>query len=133
MKPTIEAVLTYNLSLKRTVEPIYDYLYTTGQEILDKYNPCKANGADCVAGKGKRCDHCCGGCPYLGDEGCTVKSLWCKLMLCCWARTQSPEGEEELKTLREQAAHWGLLGYRASKEDTFRHISKTIRRMRKEH
>lgn len=58
-------------------------------DFLKKHNPCNirpsasGHGVDCNGGHG-----CCHGCRHLGDGGCTVESLACKMWLCgeAWAR-----------------------------------------------
>lgn len=67
----------------------YDELYQRGKAVLEKYNLCKirreADGSvSCFSSR--KGNHgpglCCSGCRHLGDQGCTVESLACKLWLC---------------------------------------------------
>ena len=55
----------------------YLELYERMNKFLKKYNPCKIENGSCLCGQ---C--CCGGCPHLTENGCSTKSLQCKLYLC---------------------------------------------------
>ena len=78
---------------------LYDDLFRRGQEIIEKYSPCKIEiGKDglasCAAVRGeighsesfyrniKDGSLCCGGCRYLTSKGCRAHCLACKLHLC---------------------------------------------------
>lgn len=71
-----------NTSLSTPVKKvIYMALYESGQQVINKYNPCQIKDGECAAGKG-RLATCCGGCEHLTPTGCGVQALTCKLYLC---------------------------------------------------
>jgi hypothetical protein len=65
-------------------------LYKKGQALIDKFNPCNITTDDkgyihCSLGRKPSrpgTTYCCDDCKYVSDEGCTVKSLGCKLGMC---------------------------------------------------
>ena len=80
---------------------IYDILYFIGSLLIEHYNPCKITktpgGKATCAMNGP----CCGRCEHLGDNGCTVKALGCKIALC---------REDSWETLL-RTRNWKELGY----------------------
>ncbi len=87
----------------------YDELYQRGVEILEKHgNPClPINGS---------CQHpwdnfyCCGfdSCMFLEKDGrrkkqgCTVKSLYCKIWICGYLKKEYPELNKEMYKLEKE-------------------------------
>lgn len=61
---------------------IYLTLYDQGNAVLKRYNPCKIENGRCAGGYADTKGLCCDTCKHLGPEGCTVKSLECKMWLC---------------------------------------------------
>jgi hypothetical protein len=92
----------------------YDRLYNEGQKILNAYNPCMANKARCLEG-----ERCCTHCQHLGENGCKIKCLMCKLWLCHTAREINTEASKKLNALMERARELGLLRFRHTKEECF--------------
>lgn len=122
--------------METDIKLLYDDLYNQADKVLKKYNPCKIDGDQC-----RRCgpytEHmqnltgmlcglsrnpCCNACPHLcKEEGCTVKSLGCKLHICEDMRKfVDKECLKELLTIQQEAVNNNipLIG-RASKEETF--------------
>lgn len=99
---------------------LYDSLYQQGTDAFAKYNPCNFHKDSegkvrCSAG-----EPCCGGCKYLGPDGCTTNSLACKLWICYTLDKQQPQLVVELKELHRQVKEAKLpLVFRGSKEDSF--------------
>lgn len=69
---------------------------------------------------------CCGGCPHLGPQGCTIKALDCKLGW-CWQGRNHIEGMTvndhptfvKIYALRREASKLGLLYASFRHEPTF--------------
>jgi hypothetical protein len=99
----------------------YDKLYSEGQKILDTYNPCMANKAICLEG-----ERCCVHCKHLGNNGCKIKCLICKLWLCPTARKVNPKASKKLFALMDKARDLDLLYFRASKEELFAILERNI-------
>ena len=92
---------------------IYDLLYTKASLAMAIFNPCRIKDGRC-----RRGDFCCQDCPHLGQNGCTVRALACKLWLC---RTAARDPGNKvcqtiLQTIGEIAEYLNLNGYRHSKE-----------------
>ena len=58
-------------------EQAYDRLCDMADFVLKVHNPCQIRCGSCIAGS-----FCCHGCENLGPNGCTTRSLTCKLYLC---------------------------------------------------
>lgn len=111
---------------------LYDLYYMEADTILKKYNPCQISddGKSCTGGKpccygnysSDYCKHEGDGsnCPHLGERGCTVKSLACKIWLCGTATRANPECDEELRRLHEKIIFHSIpREVRADKEESF--------------
>ena len=59
------------------ISTLYDDLYEEADFIIKRNNPCQIKDGKCFAGQ-----PCCTNCAHLKNNGCTVKSLACKLWLC---------------------------------------------------
>lgn len=57
-----------------------------------KYNPCGFNKGICNIG-----DNCCDDCYNLGESGCRIQSLYCKMWFC----EQVGINEEIINTIKE--------------------------------
>jgi hypothetical protein len=118
-----EIILTENYSKKAMSDverefksALYDNLYHRAGLILARHNPCSLKEGSCLQAGG----HCCKNedvCRYLGDNGCTVKALTCKLWLCDVAREKFPQCARALDGLAIIAKEYSLLATRTSKED----------------
>jgi hypothetical protein len=113
-------------SILRTPEElsrIYDELYEQADQLLKTYNPCEFGGEQgCVRNRLKHNrEYCCVGCRYLGAKGCSVKALLCKLWICpeLSVLIEGSVFMVKVRELRNEAEKWGLLYFRASKEDVF--------------
>lgn len=61
----------------------YDYLYLKGQQLFAEYDPCAVRDGACRNGRQNDGNSfCCFGCKHLSEDGCTIRSLSCKLWLC---------------------------------------------------
>ena len=100
---------------------LYDILLAIGQQTLDYYNPCDWRSGKCRRMRLSEDDGgCCVGCEHLGAEGCSVKSLGCRLWLCEGQRDLFRECEIELKVLRQVADSCSIpYEVRRSREEDF--------------
>jgi len=107
---------------------LYDILLAIGQEILDYYNPCDWRDGKCRRMRSSKDDEgCCEGCEHLSRNGCTVKSLGCKLWLCESQKLMFKECENELEILRRVADDFGIPHEtRKSKEENFVRQSQPV-------
>ena len=123
---------------------LYDSLYSIADLLIKWRNPCEIHQIDydilllpthekitckratCVANNGP----CCGGCQYLGDNGCTVKCLGCKLGLCLIASNEHLKLTRLLARMRAVATRqsWCLIQIRTSREKVYQ--SLTLKRGR---
>lgn len=112
----------------------YLRIYKNAEEIIKQHDPCKIEVLEdgrikCAAGVSydKGVSKCCGGCKYMGPEGCTVKSLGCKIGWCyCASDTiqgmtlQDSPAFIEMRELRSEARMLGVpLLCRGSMADSF--------------
>ena len=105
-----------------TKEELYDILLNVAQQIIDHYNPCDWRDGKCRRMRSSKTETegCCEGCKHLGKNGCTVKSLACKLWMCADQSDLFKECASELKVLRLVADHSGIpYEGRRSKEEDF--------------
>ena len=58
----------------------YDRLFDIADRVMKRYNPC-AGCTGCHDLRPYPFD-CCEGCPFLGPQGCTTRSIACKIWLC---------------------------------------------------
>lgn len=74
-------------------EKLYNELCDQADVILNKFNPCEVKDGKC-----KRGYFCCDGCKYLKSNGCSIRSLFCKIWICeeSW-NTRSDEWKKEYK------------------------------------
>jgi len=68
---------------------LYDLIYDKADKLLKQYNPCniRVEDSELICNNSYMCkrngeDLCCGSCDYLGDSGCTIKCLGCKIGMC---------------------------------------------------
>ena len=109
----------------KELSKIYDDLYEQGQKIIDTFNPCEISNDKCARVVDSRFGlsqpfgyFCCQGCKYLGETGCTTKSLWCKLWL-CYSRTEKhKECSKQLDRIHLLSHILGFFDGRRSKEQT---------------
>ena len=118
----------------------YDFLYLVADRLIKICNPCQIH-RDCVSYKfyshnkrvtnayGKaRCIRdlpaCCGGCKYLGPDGCTTKCLSCKLGLCRVAGDANPRLYKSLEKMRVITYNYKLQGIRMSKKEIFNSLKR---------
>lgn len=116
----------------------YDELYDKADKLLKECNPCKIKCGSCQANRidpkyNSTKQLCCGGCPYW-KNGCTVKSLACKLWLCTPIHGTFPYNKhrtdsnreliDALNGLRSEAYRIGIpLLFRGSKEENMKAIA----------
>ena len=90
---------------------IYDRIYDIADRLIKKHNPCNIR----ITKKGICCEHeyyngysrlCCGGCDFWSENGCTVKCLACKLLI-CWS-TRNNIVKDRLEKLRAIAHKYDL-------------------------
>lgn len=106
-----------------TLMQLHDALCDKADAVFQKYNPCQRNEDGQCVGKG-----CCNGCRHLSDEGCTTKSLACKLWLCREALVGNNACAKELRSLKEIAHDFGLYGVRTSRDEVLKRFQKTYKR-----
>lgn len=98
---------------------IYDALYAMADQLIKKHNPCQIHKD--ISGKVHclRSSPCCGGCGFLGPDGCTTKCLGCKLSLCQTTQETNPGLDEILIRMKDISWAYGLRGIRISKKELF--------------
>jgi hypothetical protein len=79
---------------------MYDKLCDLADDLFATHDPCKINGNKCAGGKtccARGIEHWNGPeCQYLGENGCTTKSLACKLYVCATASKALPDKVKKL-------------------------------------
>lgn len=115
--------------LRRVLSAAYDKLYKEGEEIFRKYDPCRVhlsklgNTCACHPDDPER-SFCCRDCCHLTPNGCSIRSLSCKLWSCWECRKEGgDEFVEKLESLRVRASTFHL-GIRDSKEEI---IERTVK------
>lgn len=102
---------------------VYDRLVRLADKILAKYQPCGKCPVGCPTQRLSKA-WCCGGCPKLGPQGCTVQALACKLWVCrnnmilIKPRGKDRECFARLDRLTRIARHYEIYVGRASKEES---------------
>ena len=109
----------------------YDEQYERAITFFDKFDICGIENGTCVNHRIEGGENfCCAGCSHLGPEGCKEEALYCKLWVCPTVYRILPNPvKKDLKEMFEEARSFGLLGFRASKEETFNHNHKAAKRM----
>jgi hypothetical protein len=108
---------------------VYDLLYLYGSHLIDIHNPCEITRGENGKVTCRMNGPCCGGCKYLGENGCTTKSLGCKIGLCyeySWRghhsrrdwRNIKPEMCRSLEKLWKIALKYNMFTPRRSKAET---------------
>lgn len=111
---------------KRSRTKVYDQLYRLASKILEKSSACATCPLGPYTGKAQpngpnkyTKNWCCGGCPHLGPNGCTVKALGCKLWLCGQGSGRvAPKWRRRLEKLQYIATHYDIHLARASKKQS---------------
>lgn len=108
---------------------LYDLLYSVGDSTIKEYKPCgiKLGTEGTVQCLINQLHKCCGGCEYLGENGCTIKSLGCKLTLCLdlkdrYARAR--KANEMLETTKELAMRYNICTIRSPKHKTMQRLRR---------
>lgn len=102
----------------------YDELYEQASGVVRKHNPCKITDGKCAAKRSIANGLCCKECPHLGPDGCTTKSLGCKIWLCTFDTFCCPSMEvaspywEDMITILKEAEKYALSLPRSGKEVT---------------
>lgn len=105
---------------------IYDFLYIAAGQIIKKYNPCQVQlSSDGLVECADDIGLCCNGCNYLGDNGCMVNSVCCKLHICSAAEVLQPYIANKLYDMKKIAGRYRLKNFRASRQDTYTSLRKT--------
>ena len=92
---------------------LYKVLCNEADELLKEYDPCKIKDGICARGMS-----CCIGCKYLGDKGCTVSSLVCKLWLCDKVLQDVNKNIiPKLENIFKRADRYDLIMFRANEDD----------------
>lgn len=115
-------------------EQLYDRLYAIAERILAKHQPCARCKSPCAyfSNKSPVRSGCCTNCPFLGADGCTIKSLACKLWLCDAAAGEWPINKKmhlmsrQLSRLREIAIVHHIHYARATREEALEAKEKGI-------
>lgn len=107
---------------------VYDKLYALAAKILDKSRACSTCPiGSCTKFLGRFTETytkswCCYGCPHLGDNGCTVQALGCKLWLCTKEMGSLPfRWEKKIAKLEEIAKYYGIHMARADKQQSLQY------------
>lgn len=109
----------------------YDELYDKAIAFFEEHDICGIKDGTCANYRLEGDENfCCAGCSHLGPQGCKEKALYCKLWVCPTVyKTLSRPIKEDLREMFEEARSFGLLGFRASKEETFNHNHKAEKKM----
>ncbi len=118
---------------KQFLSDKYDELYKRLDELHKKHDPCQVkkrkNVLTCIAGRDGQsyCTDnlhesfsCCTGCRYLGEAGCTVEALRCKLWFCGYLYEHDfldPAVKKEMESVLSEAWDYGFFVFRGSTED----------------
>jgi hypothetical protein len=111
---------------------LYDELYKEADRIIKKHKPCEIkrnfiNGeVSCLDSRQDiyyedKC-LCCTDCPHLTKDGCSVKSLPCKLWFCFALEKKYPKVAHKLSALTKIAQRNHLWHYRMSKQEIFKYL-----------
>jgi len=118
---------------------LYDLIYNKADKLFEEYNPCNIRVKDnvLICNNKYMCkkygkDLCCSGCRYLGEKGCTIKCLSCKVGMCWEGHTCETMFKKDLShinipkvfihkidRLKRIAYKYQLSFTRTSKEDVF--------------
>ncbi|GHT13541.1 hypothetical protein AGMMS4956_09860 [Bacteroidia bacterium] len=83
--------MAYNITSAEDKLQYYEQQYSIISDLLQKIDPCaitiEGGVAQCIAVREGDADVdmgtlCCTGCLHLGDDGCKVKALGCRMWLC---------------------------------------------------
>ena len=108
---------------------IYDQLYDEADKLFKKYNYCDIKDNTCYQARRCGCiSFCCKRCEYLSDNGCTVKSLTCKLWICGGKKMPSEFWQTRMR-LYSVANSYKFLIYRGSKEDSLNNAKMRMQKM----
>jgi hypothetical protein len=88
--------------------------------ISQKENPCRIENGRCGASREgvlKGFNTCCRRCQYLGENGCTINCLGCKLWYClpAWGNL-SRQSKKTIESIRKSAILLGFSGIIGEKE-----------------
>jgi len=113
------------------LEKKFDRLYSQAMSLLKDHDPCAVRGGACYSMRVAPERHtkmafCCGGCPHLKEDGCSVESLYCRLWLCEPLEKANQHREQgqrvhtplqrKLIALREEGRKYSLMVFRGDKE-----------------
>jgi len=79
---------------------IYDWLYECADYLLKKYPVCNIHIENGIVKCNRSDGPCCGGCKYLGEEGCAIRCLGCKLGFCYESNSGPYFGNMSIKNPR---------------------------------
>lgn len=128
---------------KSDIEQKYDELYEAANKLIQENSPCRidSNGL-CIRerfrfemfGKYKE-NNCCGSpnindlsgkksCKFIGEKGCTVKSLECSIWFCGFIRQwyKGTDFLNDIEKIQNEALKYNLLDPRKPKEYTLEKI-----------
>ena len=102
-----------------TKSELFDILYKLGNTQIGLDNPCGWKDGQCNRDRVENTKgRCCEKCKYIGPDGCTTKSLGCKLHLCLSANRSYPQLSRYLSALEDVAVCAGIpVRIRVSKEE----------------
>lgn len=113
-----EQILELHNDIVRRLSKLYDAIYDRADQLFKEYDLCSINNGKCLDG----C-FCCSNCKHLSPDGCTIRSLACKLSICGAAeraaREYNKEAIEEILLLRELAEIHCITSFRSPKERVF--------------
>lgn len=85
LKEECQGIITaYNLKNKaKRLKYIYEKVCSNLDDLAKQNNYCDFKCNKCLVQRNREAfNGCCGNCKYLGSNGCTIKSLTCKLYYC---------------------------------------------------
>ena len=125
---------------KSQLSQLFDDIYQEADTILRDHDPCQFNKLfpkTCKRGVNytyalnnatiedtvktiQDNSFCCDGCEFLGESGCRVKCIACKLWLCEMDCKSFNKFRERVAHLSERATLFHFMGFRKSKEQTIK-------------
>lgn len=89
---------------------MHEIIYDLANQYICYYDPCKWKDEQCERDRFRHDKHgaCCSGCSHLTKQGCSIRSLGCKLQLCSFISAKYPDLVLLLESLKEIAYECGI-------------------------
>lgn len=114
----LEQILELHDDIVKHLSILHDVIYDRVDKLFEEHDLCGINNGKCLRGY-----FCCSKCEHLSPDGCTIRSLACKLFICSAvhhaAREHNKEVLEEILLLRDLAKIHSITSFRGTKEEVF--------------